>query len=512
MFNVIMNLFKKKNKSNEVNNLSVYNSAIFWVLNNLGNSNKCMVGGGIVISSKDTKIYPEVTGYFIPTLLKFGHKELALEFADCLISMQNEDGSWNDPSNTYKYTFDTGQILKGLYELKEVDEKYKNALLKGCDYIVSMQREDGSIATDNYSWWGLPYGKFVPEGVHLYCLEPLQKLAKEYNIKKYEECVDKALRFYLSDDKLTDFDTLSHFHAYIIEALIDLGEIDRAKQAMDLVAKYQDEDGSVPAYSHVKFICSTGLFQYAVCWFKLGDLERGNKAFNYAKKLQNESGGWYGSYGEGANYFENAEISWAVKYFLDALYYKLHAEYNNIYHIFPDNIDSMDGRYKLVEHCLGDAKTILDAGCGKGRYTRNLIQVYPDKAYFGFDLSSKILEFTHSQMLTKQGSLLFIPFEDAQFDFVFCVEALEHCIDVERAIKELSRVVKKGGKLLIIDKDIKRLGLMQIAEWEQWFDVDKLKIIMEQNGFNVEIIENVSYDNNELGENLFVGWLGVKIL
>lgn len=43
--------------------------------------------------------------------------------------------------------------------------------------------------------------------------------------------------------------------------------------------------------------------------------------FNYACKLQNKSGGWYGSYLSEENeneintYFPNSEISWAVKYF-----------------------------------------------------------------------------------------------------------------------------------------------------------------------------------------------------
>lgn len=504
-------LLKLKNKHkdrdiilSEIDNLRIYERAVNWI------DNYTLDNSGIVVNSKNQIIYQEVTGYYIPTLLKFGDKKRAIAFADYLVSMQNEDGSWNEPSNTYKYTFDTGQILKGLYEFKDINEKYKNALIKGCDYIVSMQRENGSIATDNYSWWGLPYGKSVPEAIHLYCLEPLQKLANEYGISKYANCVDRALKFYLSDNKLTDFDTLSHFHAYIIEALIDLGVTDRAKEAMNLVAKYQSDDGFVPAYSHVKFVCSTGLFQYAICWFKLGDIERGNKAFNYAKKLQNDSGGWYGSYGKGANYFEDAEISWAVKYFFDALYYKLNTEYNSLYHIFSDTIDLLDGRYKLVENSLKDANTILEAGCGKGRYTRNLIDKYPNRSYFGFDFSSEILKFTHELMSTKHGGLLQIPFDDEQFDFVFCVEALEHCIDIQRAIEELSRVVKKGGRLLIIDKDIEKLGIMQIAEWEQWFDVARLKDIMERNGFVVEVVENISYDNNNLENGLFVGWLGYK--
>lgn len=291
-----------------------------WIENNTVDNN-----GIIVASDHGRGIYPEVSGYYIPTLLKIGDQTRAKQYGDYLLTIQNEDGSWNDPSGKIPYTFDTAQILKGLCALieKGMDkkDKYKNALLRGCDWMLTMQRKDGSIATPDYSWWDLPYGKRVPEAIHVYCLEPLRFAAKKYKINKYEDCVKKALKFYLSQEDLTDFATLSHFNAYIIEGLIDMGEKARAKRAMDLIALHQRFDGSVPAYSNVNFVCSTGLFQYAICWYKLGEKDRADKAFDYACSLQNKTGGWFGSYGADANYFPQGEISWAVKYFFDAMYF-----------------------------------------------------------------------------------------------------------------------------------------------------------------------------------------------
>ena len=55
------------------------------------------------------------------------------------------------------------------------------------------------------------------------------------------------------------------FIACIIEGLIDIGETERAKRAIDLIALHHRHDGSVSAYSNVDFVCSTGLFQYAIC-------------------------------------------------------------------------------------------------------------------------------------------------------------------------------------------------------------------------------------------------------
>ena len=174
-------------------------------------------GKGIIISSDQRVICPEVSGYYIPTLIKWGERELAKSYAEYLLTIQNDDGSWNEPYGKYKYTFDTGQILKGLWELINCEfvseaqkQKYESAFKKGCDYIVAQQRENGSIATDNYDYWGLAYGKFVPESIHLYCLEPLRNAGKRFDTPKYEECIKKALNFYLADKALTDFTTLSH--------------------------------------------------------------------------------------------------------------------------------------------------------------------------------------------------------------------------------------------------------------------------------------------------------------
>jgi hypothetical protein len=46
----------------------------------------------------------------------------------------------------------------------------------------------------------------------------------------------------------------------------------------------------------------------------------------YLETIQNRTGGFNGSYGKGAKYIAGAEISWAVKYFLDAQLLKMRAE------------------------------------------------------------------------------------------------------------------------------------------------------------------------------------------
>jgi len=280
---------------------------------------------------------------------------------------------------------------------------------------------------------------------------------------------------------------------------------------MEEISLLQNEDGSVPAYINEKFVCSTGLFQYAICWYKLGELNKGNKAFEYAKKLQNDSGGWYGSYGENANYFPQIEISWAVKFFLDAIFYGQKTAYEQMAHIFLEEIESGDERYSLIEKELNNAsyKDILDLGCGKARYTKKLIEKYPEKKFTCVDLSEKVMEYIKIDLEKRIGSILNIPYENEMFDVVFATESLEHSIDIKNAIKEISRVLKPNGKVVIIDKDMLAIGKLKLAKFEQWFNVEELQMIMEKNGLATSTKRNLMYENGRR-DGLFVAWIGVK--
>ncbi|MCK5617243.1 class I SAM-dependent methyltransferase [Candidatus Pacearchaeota archaeon] len=93
---------------------------------------------------------------------------------------------------------------------------------------------------------------------------------------------------------------------------------------------------------------------------------------------------------------------------------------------------------------------LLDAGCGKG-HTGESVSKYC-KSYYGFDLSSSAIKLAkerlpHGSFLT--GSLKNLPYKTNYFDCVICSEVIEHIPEYKKAIKELSRVTKKGKYVLI---------------------------------------------------------------
>lgn len=504
-------IIKEKIKA-RTNYIEVYNKAIRWIdMNTIKDE-------GIICNTSLKKSYPEVTGYYIPTLIKWGYRDRAVSYARWLCSIQKDDGSWYDTDNEAPYIFDSAQILKGLIAVREIYPQADEHIIRGCEWILSRMDENGRLVTPVKDLWGEE--RTCSELIHLYCISPLIDAARIFDKPKYEIKAKKILEYYKKEyyNSIMNFSLLSHFYAYVMEALVDLGETDMACEAMSKIADIQKNDGSVSAYNDVQWVCSTGLFQLALVWYRLGELEKGNKAFEFACKLQNESGGWYGSYiidkenKEDNTYFPDAEISWAVKYFLDALYFKnkLTADMcadSLSGHFF--NIDSCDKKYKIIEGelCKHSKISVADIGCGFGRYLKQLSLHYPANSYFGVDLSQKIMESMPDNINKKEGALTNIPYHDNSFDITYACEALEHTIDIKSSVREMARVTKNGGKIIIIDKNIDKLGTLEIGECEQWFDVECLKNIMLEFCSEVKFITDIS-ESEEANDALFAAWIG----
>lgn len=496
-----------------LNKVMVFHKALSWIKANTIDTK------GITVTSKQRMLYPEVTGYYIPTLLEWGERDLAKAYAQYLCDIQKEDGSWYDCGNNAPYVFDSSQILKGLLAIREIMPEVKYHIIKGCNWILSNVCEDGRLTTPSKGAWG-DDESFCSELVHLYCITPLLEASEIYGYIDFKAAAYKIVNYYKENyrERIVNFSLFSHFYAYVLEGLIDLGEIELVQSAMKNLEKYQNIDGSIPGLKDVTWVCSTGMFQLALVWYKLGELEKGNKLFYHACSFQNESGGWFGSYPISYDYetqdgrqkpfyFPEEEISWANKYFLDALAYKEKLEFEKMSDIFLEDISPEDGRFLLVkDQVLGKGKVkILDAGCGKGRYIKRLLENATEEEFFALDLSENVMRNLPCNITKKQGKLTNIPYDDNYFDYVYACESYEHAINLEGAFKEIYRVLKLGGSMIIIDKPLEKLGKLSLYEWEQWIDDGDMEKYTEECGGTLEIVKSVAYEEKEDG--LFRAWL-----
>jgi ubiquinone/menaquinone biosynthesis C-methylase UbiE len=105
----------------------------------------------------------------------------------------------------------------------------------------------------------------------------------------------------------------------------------------------------------------------------------------------------------------------------------------------PTYISGADDR--LLRRLLASAMRgrVLDVGCGRGELKRFLPA---GTSYVGMETEA-------DSGADVVGDAHQLPFADASFDSVMCTSVLEHVQDERRAVKEMYRVLKPGGRVLI---------------------------------------------------------------
>jgi ubiquinone/menaquinone biosynthesis C-methylase UbiE len=178
---------------------------------------------------------------------------------------------------------------------------------------------------------------------------------------------------------------------------------------------------------------------------------------------------------------------------------------------FPSTIDPRIYHVKLIGEHLGGlaGKRVLDAGCGKGRFARVFQEREPEAELWGLDLSEVMLRHVPAGIQTRAGSMTAMPFEDGFFDAAYATESLEHAVEIEKAVSEICRVVKPGGRIAIIDKNAAQWGKLKTPEWERWFGREELEGLLRRHCRQVSS-RFVSYWEDVAPDGLFLAWLAVK--
>lgn len=156
---------------------------------------------------------------------------------------------------------------------------------------------------------------------------------------------------------------------------------------------------------------------------------------------------------------------------------QIKAQFNERAKTFPSTIDKSDLRLRALLEACGSVqgKRVLEVGCGKGRFVKVFIE--NGALVTGLEPAEVLLEEArrYSKGTFLQGFASSLPFADNTFDLVYAVEVIEHLPDLEISLKEMTRVLKEGGSLVLIDRNIFSINHKKflapnllIKSWHEW--------------------------------------------
>lgn len=173
--------------------------------------------------------------------------------------------------------------------------------------------------------------------------------------------------------------------------------------------------------------------------------------------------------------------------------------------------ERFEKRYPIILEMVGTNKKVLDIGCGKGLLS-SLIQKQNNNV-IGIDISDKALKETERKGIKVKKVNLEdgLPFSNDGFDCVVCSEVIEHLFDPLKLLKEIRRVLKNDGLVIITIPNIAHLIRRLIflfgvfpedhqkyrtsgtSKWEhiRFYTLKSVKQLVDEAGFNVVEIKGV---------------------
>ena len=118
-------------------------------------------------------------------------------------------------------------------------------------------------------------------------------------------------------------------------------------------------------------------------------------------------------------------------------------------------------RQRIVERLAPQpGESIVDIGCGPGLLARELSDAVNDKGHVtGIDFSSAMLELARKRCRDLpnvefiEGDATRLAVDDASADALTCIQVLLYVPDVEGALAEMFRILKPGGRAVILETD-----------------------------------------------------------
>jgi SAM-dependent methyltransferase len=130
-------------------------------------------------------------------------------------------------------------------------------------------------------------------------------------------------------------------------------------------------------------------------------------------------------------------------------------------------VDARDVAFRLV--ATARPQLILEVGCGEGELAARLQEELAVDVT-AVDQSTRMVELTRERGVNALvADVQELPFDDEAFDAVVAAWMLYHVADIDRALAEISRVLRPGGRLVAVTNRADHLAeLFALAGIERW--------------------------------------------
>jgi 2-polyprenyl-3-methyl-5-hydroxy-6-metoxy-1,4-benzoquinol methylase len=127
-------------------------------------------------------------------------------------------------------------------------------------------------------------------------------------------------------------------------------------------------------------------------------------------------------------------------------------EYDELDKAYSDPGHLMFKKMRLVTGAVTGGRALLDFGCGQGELLRRLVDRF-DRVT-GVDVTDKALELSRERLAGSTKASLYkyedhMPGMEGGFDWVTCLDVLEHVKDPGTVLNELNGLMARGGGLIV---------------------------------------------------------------
>jgi SAM-dependent methyltransferase len=159
-------------------------------------------------------------------------------------------------------------------------------------------------------------------------------------------------------------------------------------------------------------------------------------------------------------------------------------------------VDAISRAWKTQQTNTGDVRPtfqILDVGCGTGA-NLEMLSEFGNPA--GVDVSAEAVSYCHGRGFphVNLGAAEAMPFDEESFDLVTALDVVEHLDDDVAVLKEMKRVLRPDGKILLFVPAFMFLWGVQddVSNHRRRYTLGQLKRVVTEAGFEVE---RASYAN-----------------